>query len=109
MTEAADREAAKTEFARELSAAMEVLPVKFREVLLLRNVEGMSYEQIGCEVAEHVATITLNRPERLNAYTAVMGHELATAFTQYDADDDVRAAGQTGLLIEAHPAVHSGN
>jgi enoyl-CoA hydratase/carnithine racemase len=56
----------------------------------------MDYEQIRCEVTDHIATITLNRPERLNAYTAVMGHELGVAFTCCDADDDVRVVIVTG-------------
>src|SRR5262245_33449100 len=50
----------------------------------------MEYEQIRCDVSENIATITLNRPERLNAHTPVMGHELGVAFTRYDADDDIR-------------------
>ena len=41
-------------------------------------------------------TITLNRPERLNAWTAQMGAELRAAFDQADADDDVRAVIVTG-------------
>ena len=39
----------------------------------------MSYEQIATEVADHVLTITLNRPDRLNAYTQTMGRELISA------------------------------
>ena len=37
--------------------------------------EGVSYEAIRFEQADGVATITLNRPEKLNAYTAAMGEE----------------------------------
>ena len=45
----------------------------------------MSFEEIRYEVADHILTITLNRPERLNAFTPTMGRELIAA----DADDDV--------------------
>ncbi|QUH03082.1 enoyl-CoA hydratase/isomerase family protein [Saccharopolyspora erythraea] len=55
-----------------------------------------TYEQITFEVADGVATITLNRPERLNAFTAVMRAELVDAFDAVDADDDVRVAVVTG-------------
>ena len=56
----------------------------------------MDYEQIITEVADGVLTITLNRPERLNAWTAQMGQELRAALDQADADDDVRAIIFTG-------------
>jgi enoyl-CoA hydratase/carnithine racemase len=47
-------------------------------------------------VADSVATITLNRPERMNAFTDVMMRELIDAFDQVDADDGVRAVIVTG-------------
>jgi enoyl-CoA hydratase/carnithine racemase len=47
-------------------------------------------------VDEHVLTITLNRPDRLNAFTATMGRELIEALDAADADDDVRAIVVTG-------------
>ena len=56
----------------------------------------MEFEQITTELADHVLTITLNRPERLNAFTATMGEELGAAFDRADADDDVRAVIVTG-------------
>jgi enoyl-CoA hydratase/carnithine racemase len=56
----------------------------------------MAFEQISTEVDDHVLTITLNRPDRLNAFTATMGDELRAAFDQADADDDVRAVIVTG-------------
>ena len=55
-----------------------------------------SYETILFDVADHVATITLNRPDRLNAFTATMAMELIAAFDVVDADDDVRAVVVTG-------------
>ncbi len=56
----------------------------------------MEYTQILYEVAEHVATITLNRPDKLNAFTTRMMRELIDAFDRVDADDDVRAVIVTG-------------
>jgi enoyl-CoA hydratase/carnithine racemase len=56
----------------------------------------MDYEQITAEVADGVMTVTLNRPQRLNAWTGQMGAELMDAFDRSDADDDVRAVIVTG-------------
>jgi enoyl-CoA hydratase/carnithine racemase len=56
----------------------------------------MSFEEIRYETADRVLTITLNRPERLNAFTPTMGRELIEAFDRADADDDVRAIIVTG-------------
>jgi enoyl-CoA hydratase/carnithine racemase len=56
----------------------------------------MSFDEIGYEVDEGVLTITLNRPDRLNAFTPTMGRELIEAFDRSDADDDVRAVIVTG-------------
>ena len=53
-------------------------------------------EHIRAQVANHVLTITLNRPEKLNAFTAQMRDELIAAFDASDADDDVRAVIVTG-------------
>ena len=56
----------------------------------------MEFEQIRAEVTERVLTITLNRPDRLNAWTATMGRELIDAFDRADADDEVRVIVVTG-------------
>ena len=56
----------------------------------------MDYQAIRYEVAGPVLTVTLNRPEKLNAYTAGMGAELANAFARASADDAVRAIILTG-------------
>lgn len=56
----------------------------------------MAYEQIIYDVADGVATITLNRPEKLNAFTGVMMAEMIDAFDRIDADDDVRCVIVTG-------------
>ena len=56
----------------------------------------MDYTQIRYEVADRIATITLDRPEQLNAFTGTMMHELIDAFDRVDADDDVRVVIVTG-------------
>jgi enoyl-CoA hydratase/carnithine racemase len=56
----------------------------------------MQYEQIRYVVDDGVLTITLDRPDRLNAFTTRMMHELIDAFGQADADDAVRAVIVTG-------------
>ena len=56
----------------------------------------MSYETLLYEVSDHVLTITLNRPDRLNAFTGTMMNELIAAFDAADADDEVRAIIVTG-------------
>ena len=56
----------------------------------------MEYEEIRYEAADGVLLITLDRPDRLNAFTGTMGRELIAAFDRADADDDVRAVIVTG-------------
>lgn len=55
-----------------------------------------SFETIRLDIADQVATLTLNRPERMNAFTPKMAHELIAAFDRIDADDEVRAVIATG-------------
>lgn len=57
---------------------------------------AMNYQQIKYEVQDHILTVTLNRPERLNAFTPVMQDELISAFERADADDDIKAIVVTG-------------
>lgn len=54
------------------------------------------FTQISYDVADQIATITLDRPDKLNAFTEVMAMELMAAFDLTDADDDVRAVIVTG-------------
>ena len=56
----------------------------------------MAYEEIIYEVSEQIATITLNRPDKLNAFTNRMLKEIIAAFDESDADDNVRAVIVTG-------------
>lgn len=56
----------------------------------------MEFETIGYEVVEGVLTITLQRPDRLNAFTEAMGVELIEAFERADRDDEVRVVIVTG-------------
>ena len=56
----------------------------------------MDFKHISYERVENIALITLNRPEKLNAFTLRMMYELCSAFDQVDADDQVKAALITG-------------
>ena len=56
----------------------------------------MAYEQILYEVEDHILTITLNRPDKLNAFTERMMVEVIDAIDRADADDEVRAIIFTG-------------
>lgn len=56
----------------------------------------MHYQYILYSVDEHIATITLNRPEVLNAYTPDMGDEIVAAFRTAEKDSAVRAVILTG-------------
>ena len=56
----------------------------------------MSYSQIKLDVVGGVATITLHRPEKMNAFTRVMMDEIIHAIDTTDADDSVRAVIVTG-------------
>jgi enoyl-CoA hydratase/carnithine racemase len=56
----------------------------------------MDFQEIRYDVADHVLTITLDRPDRLNAFTPTMQRELIEAVDRSDSDDDVRAVIVTG-------------
>lgn len=56
----------------------------------------MAYETLLYEVAGQVATITLNRPAKMNAYTAKMGEEIGDAFLRADDDPAARVIVMTG-------------
>lgn len=56
----------------------------------------MTYEQILYDVQDRIATVTLNRPDRLNAWTPVMEREVRAAMTEATADEAVRVIILTG-------------
>ncbi|MBX3446490.1 MAG: crotonase/enoyl-CoA hydratase family protein [Parvibaculaceae bacterium] len=56
----------------------------------------MAYETIKYEVKDNILTLTLHRPDKLNAFTGQMMFEMIDAFDKADADDDVRAIIVTG-------------
>jgi enoyl-CoA hydratase/carnithine racemase len=58
--------------------------------------ETGSFEQVGYEASDGIATLTLDRPERMNAFTGQMSRELIAALDRADDDDDVRAVIVTG-------------
>ena len=55
-----------------------------------------AYDEIQYDVTDNIATITLHRPDKLNAFTPVMKREMLEALDAADADDDVRAVIVTG-------------
>ena len=55
-----------------------------------------AFTQILYDVADGIATITLHRPEKMNAFTNVMMQEMCAAFDLIDTDDAVRAVIVTG-------------
>ena len=56
----------------------------------------MEYDEILYEVNGPIATLTLHRPDKLNAFTGTMMREMIDAFDRVDADDQVRAVIVTG-------------
>ncbi|MEY9242324.1 enoyl-CoA hydratase/carnithine racemase [Bradyrhizobium elkanii] len=56
----------------------------------------MSYEHILYEVSDRIATITLNRPDRMNAWTAIMERDVRHAMEAAANDDNVRVIVLTG-------------
>lgn len=56
----------------------------------------MNYDTLRYEVEGRILTITLNRPERMNAFNGQMCRELIAAFDRADADDDVKVVIVTG-------------
>src|SRR2546430_506080 len=60
------------------------------------GVVAVTDDPITIETADGVAVITLNRTDRLNAFTGAMGAGLGRAYAACDADDSVRAAVVTG-------------
>ena len=56
----------------------------------------MAFETLSYDVADQTATIILNRPAKLNAYTPQMGHEIVEAMRRADADPSARVVILTG-------------
>jgi enoyl-CoA hydratase/carnithine racemase len=54
------------------------------------------YTQITLDIADGIATLTLNRPHKMNAFTRTMMDEMVAAFDETDADDSVKAVIVTG-------------
>jgi enoyl-CoA hydratase/carnithine racemase len=60
------------------------------------NLDPSTYEQIELEINDGIATIWLNRPDKMNAFTERMRYEVIDALDRTDANDDVRAVIFTG-------------
>jgi len=56
----------------------------------------MTYNAIKTSVENNVLTLTMNRPDRLNAFNLEMRDEMIDVFTKVNSDDDVRAVIVTG-------------
>jgi enoyl-CoA hydratase/carnithine racemase len=56
----------------------------------------MQYQEILVDIQNYIATVTLNRPQKLNAYTSLMGDELTHAYTTLGKDENVRVIIMTG-------------
>ncbi len=56
----------------------------------------MAYDTIIYDVEDEILTITLNRPDKLNAFNNIMMNEMIEAFDKADADDNVKAIIVTG-------------
>ena len=78
----------------------------------------MSYETLTLECEDGIATLTLNRPESLNAITVQMGHELTDAIARVRDDPEARVAlappvalpdlGGAGVRVLVRPAADPG-
>ena len=56
----------------------------------------MTYEQIAYDVDGGIATVTLDRPDHMNAFTVTMAAEMLDVFDRIDLDDEVRVVVVTG-------------
>lgn len=56
----------------------------------------MGYNTLDYQVSDKILTLTLSRPDHLNAFTVEMAHELIDAFNRASDDDDVRVVVVTG-------------
>lgn len=56
----------------------------------------MEYQSMRYEVSDHVLTITLNRPDRMNAFNKALAEEVIDALMRGDEDDDIRVIVVTG-------------
>tara|TARA_B100001029_G_scaffold97511_1_gene80129 strand:- start:937 stop:1836 length:900 start_codon:yes stop_codon:yes gene_type:complete len=63
---------------------------------LKESEKNMNYETIKYEVNDKILTITLNRPDRLNAFTGQMMNDLISAFDSASKDDEIRVVIVTG-------------
>ena len=56
----------------------------------------MELQDTSLDISDGIATVTLNRPDKLNAFTGRMMNEMIDIFDRTDADDDVKAVIITG-------------
>jgi enoyl-CoA hydratase/carnithine racemase len=58
--------------------------------------QALDYQTLDYRVSDGILTLTLNRPEQMNAFTVVMANELVDAFIRADCEDEVKAVVVTG-------------
>ena len=63
----------------------------------------MAYKEIITDVADNILTITLNRPDKLNAFTGTMMHEMIDAFQTANKDDAIRCVIVTASRSSTPP------
>ncbi len=75
-------------------------PIEFNDVYQFEKKGSyqltVNYNTIDYKISDNILTLTLNRPESLNAFTVEMANELIDAFGRASADDEVRAIVVTG-------------
>jgi enoyl-CoA hydratase/carnithine racemase len=64
---------------------------------------GLTYQHILYEVGDKIATITLNRPDRMNAWTPIMERDVRHAMAAAAADENVRVIVLTGARAKRAP------
>jgi len=62
----------------------------------------MEYHDLRVELEDGVATLTLDRPERMNAFSGAMGESLGRAYRECDARDDVHAVERLEPALHRH-------
>jgi len=70
--------------------------MKFAHIRSQSWCSKMPFTEVLYDVSEQIATVTLNRPDRLNAWTSTMGHEVLDAMQQAERDENVRVIVLTG-------------
>jgi enoyl-CoA hydratase/carnithine racemase len=77
-------------------ALLQAPRIQAMEIWQNREDDMADYETIKVDISEGILTLTMNRPDRMNAFTETMMKEMISVFDLADADDSVRAVIVTG-------------